>query len=77
MDSITTVTQKGQVTIPLWLRNQFEISAYDRVKFQSGNGYIKIYPVEDLLDMAGEIRAPKGKTALKARVYMEKHYKRV
>lgn len=76
MTSITTVTQKGQVTIPLWLRQQFDLSPYDRVQIQAGKGHIKILPVEDLLDIAGRYKAPKGKTALKARDYMEKHYKR-
>ena len=33
-------------------------------------------PIEDLLDIAGMYKAPKGKNALQAREYMESHYKR-
>ncbi len=76
MNGITTVTQKGQVTIPVAIRNALGINPYDRVQVRMGDGVVKVEPVEDLLDIAGKFKAPKGKSALKARAYMEKHYKR-
>lgn len=76
MNGITTVTQKGQVTIPAWLRSKYDLEAYSRVQVQAGDGYIKISPVEDILKMAGSIKPIKNRPIMKAREYMEKHYKR-
>lgn len=79
MTSITTITQKGQVTIPVAMRNALGWSPYDRVEVKMGDGGVKIEPIEDLLDIAKRysFKAPKRKNALKARKWMEKHYKRV
>lgn len=77
MTSITTVTQKGQITIPVAMRKALGINPYDRVRVRMGDGAIKVEPAEDLLDIAGKFKAPKGKSALRARAYMEKHYKRL
>lgn len=78
MTSITTVTQKGQVTLPIRLREEFDLKPYDRVRIEKGRGFIKVHPVEDILDLARKwkLKTPKGKNALKAREWMEKHYKR-
>ncbi len=74
---ISPVTQKGQVTIPAALRAQFGVEPYGKVKIEPGDGYIKISPTEDILDLAGKWKAPKGRNALKARAWMEKNYKRI
>ncbi len=76
MNSITVVTQKGQVTIPVWLRRKMGVEPYDTVMLEAGNGYVKISPVEDILDIAGRFKAPRGKSALKAREEMERSYGR-
>ena len=72
----STVTQKGQVTIPVSLRRAFNIKPYSRVEFSRHKEHIAIEKVVDLLDLAGTIKAKKGMDALKARDYMETHYKR-
>jgi len=77
MMSLTTVTQKGQITLPMWLRLEFGLKPYGRVKVEKGNGFIKVRPVKDILDMAGSVKPIKGRSALKARAWMEKHYKRI
>lgn len=79
MDGITTVTQKGQITIHKAVRDMFGLTKNSRVRIVGGDGFIKVTPVKDILDLAREwnMKAPKGKTALKARVWMEKHYTRV
>lgn len=77
MDSITTVTQKGQVTIPVKLRKKFGLKPYDTVKVEAGKGYVKISAAEDILDMAGSVKAKKGMNSLKFREMMEKNYDRV
>lgn len=76
MTGITTITQKGQVTIPIAIRNALGWSSYDQVEVKMGDGIVEIGPVEDFLSMGGSVKPIKGKSALKAREYMEKHYKR-
>lgn len=76
MQVITTVTQKGQVTIPKAIRNMVGIGAYSRVKVMSDKNRVIVIPQKSLLSMVPLMEAPKGKNAIKAREYMEKHYKR-
>lgn len=73
---ISPVTQKGQITIPVSLRTQFGVEPYGKVVLEPADGYIKVIPTEDILDLAGKWKAPKGKNALKAREVMAKTYKR-
>lgn len=74
---LATVTQKGQVTIPVEMRNVLGIKPYSRVMISVSQKVIKVEPTLDIMDLAGFIKVPKGKDALKAREYMAKHYKRV
>jgi len=71
-----TITQKGQITIPLVLREKFGLKLYGRARFEPGDGYIKIYPQEDILDMAGKLIPKSKKTIARAREVFEKKYKR-
>ncbi len=77
---IQTVTQKGQVTIPKKLRDAFKIKTRGKVRVEYARGYIKLYPdnVPDILDLAGKLvpRVNKGVDPVKAREYMETHYRR-
>lgn len=72
---LATVTQKGQVTIPIDIRNLLGIKAYSKIAFTTSNKTVTIQPTEDVLDLAGFIKAPKGVNAIKAREYMQAHYK--
>jgi len=78
MQFITTVTQKGQITIPMAFRRQLEIKPYDKVSLNisANKKTISIKPTEDILDIAGTFvpRANKNKTSLEAREYMENNY---
>lgn len=76
MQVITTVTQKGQVTIPKQFREKLGIDKYDKVSIETKLDYIKIKPTFDLLDIAGTFHLPSKRSVLKARDFMEKHYKR-
>lgn len=78
MQIITTVTQKGQVTLPKQIRETLGIHEYDRVTVEAGKDHIKIKPTFDILDIAGTFvpKKNKRKSALAARGAMEKHYKR-
>ncbi|PIR43786.1 AbrB family transcriptional regulator [candidate division WWE3 bacterium CG10_big_fil_rev_8_21_14_0_10_32_10] len=77
----TTVTQKGQVTIPKKMRDALGIEKYGMVKVIKKRNYIKLKPITDIVEMAGfldkYIKKNKGVDPLKAREYMETHYKRV
>lgn len=77
--NITAVTQKGQVTLPKKLRDKFFIVSRDSVKIEDGGDFIKITKIPTLMDLAGKYkpRKNKGVDPVKAREYMETHYKRV
>lgn len=76
MQVITSVTQKGQITLPKKFREIFDINEYDKVIVETGEDYIKVRPTEDILNLAGAYKKKMKKPVLKAREYMEKHYKR-
>lgn len=73
----TTVTQKGQVTVPKKIREKLNIKPYDKVYIQGNEGHIKIFPTQDILDLAGSFKPKKSKNILAARRKMEKVYRRV
>ncbi|MBI4130564.1 AbrB/MazE/SpoVT family DNA-binding domain-containing protein [Candidatus Roizmanbacteria bacterium] len=74
----TTITQKGQITIPKKLRMQYGFRSYDRVILEPGDDHVKVRPVKDILDLAGTFKPRKnaGVSVLKAREAMEKNYER-
>jgi AbrB family looped-hinge helix DNA binding protein len=58
---ITTVTQKGQVTIPGELRKALRIKPRDRIAFALVNGEVRLRPVRSpVLSSFGAVK-PKGK----------------
>jgi len=81
MQFITTVTQKGQITLPIAFRKQLSLHPYDRVVLDltPNKKTIRVNGTEDILDIAGTLvpRANKNMSALKAREYMENNYQRV
>lgn len=74
---LATVTQKGQITLPLAMRNLLGIKPYSKVSISVSKKVLNIKPTLDILDFGGFIKAPKGMDALKAREYMQTHYKRI
>lgn len=76
MEQITTVTQKGQVTIPKKIRDDLRVKKYSKVIVEKEKNYIKITPVKDFLDFAGVFKTKKKRSVLKARDFFEKNYKR-
>lgn len=77
--NLSTVTQKGQVTIPVYFRNKFGLKVNSRVSFVEKKGEIVIKKEPDLVDLAGTFKPKKnvGVDSLVAREYMETHYERV
>ena len=77
MQILSTVTQKGQITIPKVLRDRYNIKSYEQVVLKPAEGYIKIKLHKSFLDKLPMANAPKGKSALIAREEMAKNYSRV
>ena len=79
MQVITTVTQKGQVTLPKILREKVGIKEYDKVVIEADKNYLIVKSTKDILDFAGTLTPKKNKnrSALDARKALEKSYQRV
>lgn len=77
MQNTTSITQKGQITIPKHLRDRMGLSAYSKVYLTADKNFIKIIPTHDILDLAGQFKPKRGKEILKARQQLDKSYKRV
>jgi len=75
----TTMTKKGQITIPKEIREILKLEEGERleIEFEKRKGEIKIKPVLDILDLAGTLKPKRKINVLKAREAMEKRYERV
>ena len=56
---MSTVTSKGQVTIPKAIRERLHIHSNDRVDFVLDGDRVLLVPVRTLLDLRGSV-SPKG-----------------
>lgn len=59
MTQITTLTQKGQVTIPLFIRTFLNLKPYQKVAFELRNNEVIIKKYPDLLSLKGSIKTNK------------------
>ena len=73
---LSTVTQKGQITIPKPLRDYLGIKSYHKVALKKTKTGVQISTVPDLLDLAGSLIPKTAKSLLKARQEMETNYHR-
>lgn len=62
---ISTVTSKGQVTIPKEIRMSLKINPSDKVDFSVENGMVILKPIKTLKNLRGSVPA-KGKGDLNA-----------
>ena len=82
MTYTTTISKKGQITIPKALREFLELKGTPRIilepeKKEKERRIIKIELVPDFLEIAKNIKVKKRINAVKTREYMEKFYERV
>ena len=79
MTYTTTVTQKGQITLPQTVRNKLNIRIREKVTIQIENDYIKIQPTVDILSIAGSLKkkVKPSDNILNARESFERNYSRV
>lgn len=59
MQFTTTVTQKGQATIPLPIRKMLGIKPNGKVSFEMKEGEVLIKPVKDFLSLRGSLSSKK------------------
>jgi antitoxin PrlF len=61
----STVTSKGQITLPKAVREALHLDAGDRVEFAiRDDGVVELRPeTGDLLALAGSLKPPKGRQA--------------
>ena len=57
---ITTVTQKGQVTIPSFYREMFGIKTGSKVIFEEKEGSLGLRPAPDFFSYRGALAGNKG-----------------
>lgn len=78
MPYLISVTRKGQMTLPKDIRKFFGIIPPARVlvDFDKRKKTIKIEKLDDIMKLAARFRVPRGKSAIKARQYLEKNYLR-
>jgi antitoxin PrlF len=57
---ISTVTSKGQVTIPKEIRSLLNINPSDKVDFSVENGNVVLKPIKTLLNLRGSVPAKGG-----------------
>ena len=76
----TTVTSKGQITIPKALRDKLGLHTARRVIVQlepKGQQSLEVRPALDFFEVIKKIKRPKNPmNVLKAREYMERNYER-
>jgi AbrB family looped-hinge helix DNA binding protein len=75
----TTITRKGQITIPKAIRDALGLPANKKilVEFEDKQKEIRLRPQADILDLAGTLRPKKRINVLKAREAIEKEYERL
>lgn len=75
----TTITQKGQMTIPKKVREELDLQTNlsAQIEFNEKDKSLKIKQGPDIMNLKAFIKPPTGKDALKAREEMENNYERV
>ena len=75
----TTITRKGQITIPKEIRESLRLKEGEKleIEFNKKEGLIKLKLLPDILEIAGTFKKPRKRIdILKAREKMEKQYER-
>ncbi|MFH0740012.1 MAG: AbrB/MazE/SpoVT family DNA-binding domain-containing protein [bacterium] len=76
----TTITQKGQITIPKVIRDALRMAIGQKIslELEKDKKEVRMRVFPDILEIAGTIKVKKNKGVdpVKAREYMETHYER-
>lgn len=72
MANVTSLTQKGQVTVPVEYRRRMGLKTGQKVRFEYTNGALTLKPFSGLLSLIGIFKSPKKYNKRKAReVYIK------
>ncbi|MFB6212194.1 MAG: AbrB/MazE/SpoVT family DNA-binding domain-containing protein [Candidatus Magasanikbacteria bacterium] len=73
MPKVSKVTKKGQVTIPVDMREELGLNSGQKVFFIRKGSKLEIEPVPDFLDLKGSISTQKEYSKEKARKAIKKN----
>ncbi|MCL4389813.1 MAG: AbrB/MazE/SpoVT family DNA-binding domain-containing protein [Patescibacteria group bacterium] len=59
MTTVTTLTSKGQVTIPAYLREELQLTARQKISFSSVPGGILLKKAASFFDLGGSVKTAK------------------
>ncbi len=78
MSYATTLTSKGQITIPKIIRNVLKLGEHNKllVRLREQEREIVITAPRDFLSFAKSLKIKRKINPVKAREWMEKHYER-
>ena len=68
---ITTVTQKGQITLTAEIRKRKGIKPGDKVQVSEEKGEIKVEPIPDFFSLRGSLKAKARRIPLQKLIRME------
>lgn len=73
MNGFSTLTQKGQVSIPKSIRDYFDLKPFDKVRFEIQYGKIVAEPVLSINDMLGIVPTKKTLSKNEYKTEIRKH----
>ena len=75
----TTLTQKGQITIPKSIRDALHLASNQtiRLRLAANKKMAVIEPSENFLELAARVKVQKRVNPVQARQQLEQHYDRV
>lgn len=78
MNYLTSISIKGQITIPMVIRKKMNLQKNAKllVFLNKKTEEIQLKPIPDFFDLAKNLKVKQKRDVLKAREYMEKHYER-
>ena len=77
---LTTLTKKGQVTIPIEIRNYLGLKSKDKIAFKINNGNVQVspakYTLESVYGIIKPLNKPEGYKELK-KIALDEHAQKV